>query len=449
MRDRLVDDLRASLGGAVLADPAQVEPYAGNFGGVWRGRPRAVVLAAGEEDVVRTVTAARGARVRVVVRGAGHSGHPSNVCDGGILLVLRQDDPELRLVDGGNVEVAAGTSWRALQSALCRAGRSAPVLTNHLDLTVGGTLAVGGYGLRSIVDGSQVDHVVRLRLVTPDGRPRWCAPTEDAGLFRYALAGLGQIGVITRAVMRTVPYDDLTDLYLLEHGDVDELVTFAERAASTGVRSPDHFEATWTERRILSHFGRGLTSLERALVGGPPPTFGPLGGAFLRTVPHHWLAHDREVAGWHAAYKGHRHLWGFFALGSAEARSFLRWCGARRRESPAARYLAMTQVLAVKKPSGSIRLPLDSAALPGADLVLGVGLYYEVPSGDDRGVAQSRTALRDALERCLALGGRPYRFSPEEMDEAGIRQAYGPAYEELRRLRRDLDPDGQFGSSGL
>ena len=44
------------------------------------------------------------------------------------------------------------------------------MLTDYLELSVGGTLAVGGVGATSIEPGVQSDHVLELEVVTGEGR---------------------------------------------------------------------------------------------------------------------------------------------------------------------------------------------------------------------------------------------------------------------------------------
>ncbi len=54
----------------------------------------------------------------------------------------------VRRVDGDRVTVEAGATWREVLAATLPHGLAPPVLPDYLDLTIGGTLAVGGVGRR-------------------------------------------------------------------------------------------------------------------------------------------------------------------------------------------------------------------------------------------------------------------------------------------------------------
>ncbi|WNG52560.1 FAD-binding protein [Archangium minus] len=109
------------------------------------------------------------------------------------------------MLEDGRAEATCRSRWKRVERTLAEAGRMFPILTTLLRTSVGGTLSVGGYGVRSFVDGAQVDQVERARLILPDGQAVWCSREENSELFRFALAGFGQIGVLERVVLRTVP----------------------------------------------------------------------------------------------------------------------------------------------------------------------------------------------------------------------------------------------------
>jgi FAD/FMN-containing dehydrogenase len=96
---------------------------------------------------------------------------------------------------------AGATRSEVLDTTLPR-GLVPLVLTDYLHLTVGGTLAVGGIGARTARHGAQADTVIELDVVTGTVRLVTCSPTRDTDLFHAVLAGLGQMGVITRAALQ-------------------------------------------------------------------------------------------------------------------------------------------------------------------------------------------------------------------------------------------------------
>ena len=164
-----------------------------DFGHIVHRRPREVLTPRSTDDVV---TAVRRSRGRLVARGRGHSAYGQAQTDG-ILLETRHLNEVV--VEADRVTAGAGASWRQVLTATLTSGLTPPVLTDYLDLAVGGTLSVGGVGGTSYRHGLQTDQVIALEVVTPDGTVRAGGPGDPA------LAGFGTAGVITRATVRVIP----------------------------------------------------------------------------------------------------------------------------------------------------------------------------------------------------------------------------------------------------
>ena len=90
------------------------------------------------------------------------------------------------------VHECGGTRWRAVLAAAARKGLTPPVLTDYLDLSVGGTLSAGGIGGASHHHGPQADHILDLEVVTPAGEIITCAPSSRPDVFFGVLAGQGR-----------------------------------------------------------------------------------------------------------------------------------------------------------------------------------------------------------------------------------------------------------------
>ena len=108
-------------------------------------------------------------------------------------------------VEHDRVVVDAGATWREVLAATLPRGLAPPGLPDYLDLSVGGTLVVGGVGSAVSRSGVLSDHVLELQVVTGRGERRTCSPHSDPGLFDAVRAGLGQVAVVTRATLRLVP----------------------------------------------------------------------------------------------------------------------------------------------------------------------------------------------------------------------------------------------------
>lgn len=98
-----------------------------------------------------------------------------------------------------------------------------PVLTDYIELSVGGTLAVGGIGGRSHRYGVQVDNVLSLQVVTGAGNLETCSRSQNRDLFEAVLAGLGQCGIIVRATVRLIPSAQNSRVFLLFYNDLAAL----------------------------------------------------------------------------------------------------------------------------------------------------------------------------------------------------------------------------------
>lgn len=189
-------------GGLLLG--AAAESYGSDFGGLVETKPHAVVRAADVEDVVSTVRHARASRKRVVARGQGHTTRGQSHGDDVIVVDLRG----LETIDAPRattVRVAAGARWNDVVVRAAASGLAPPVLTDYLDLTVGGTLAVGGVGGQSFRHGFQVDNVLELEVVDGRGELVRCSATEERHLFDACRGGLGEFGIVVAATLRLVP----------------------------------------------------------------------------------------------------------------------------------------------------------------------------------------------------------------------------------------------------
>ncbi|GAA2417592.1 hypothetical protein GCM10010191_30280 [Actinomadura vinacea] len=190
-----------------MTAPGPVVPAMGDFGGTMRRTPREVVRPASAREVA-AVLARAGGTIPVVPRGCGHSTDGRSLT-GGISLDMRalaairpvRDAP----VHGGRVLVEAGATWREVLEATLPHGLTPPVLTDHLDMTVGGTLAAGGVGGTSHVHGLQTAAVLELEVATADGALLRCSPSRDRELFDAVRGGAGRHGIITGAALRLVP----------------------------------------------------------------------------------------------------------------------------------------------------------------------------------------------------------------------------------------------------
>lgn len=174
-----------------------------DFGGMVHRSPRLVIRPASAGEIAAVIAdATTGETVDVVVRGCGHSTRAESLTDG-IVLDMRGMTTVHRVSDDRAV-VDAGATWREVLHATLPFGRMPPVLTDYLDLTVGGTLSAAGIGGSSHIHGTQAANVIELKAVTRKAEIVTCSPTHRRSLFDALLSGMGRHGVITTATVRLI-----------------------------------------------------------------------------------------------------------------------------------------------------------------------------------------------------------------------------------------------------
>jgi cytokinin dehydrogenase len=125
-----------------------------DFGHIIRKHPLAVLKPSSSADIAGVMQWAANRGLKVAARGQGHSTYGRPLADGGIVI----DMGTIRTigdVQPDRITVDAGATWADVLDAALAHGRTPPVLTNYLALSIGGTIAVGGIGGSSSRHGMQ------------------------------------------------------------------------------------------------------------------------------------------------------------------------------------------------------------------------------------------------------------------------------------------------------
>jgi cytokinin dehydrogenase len=216
------------LDGRVRTDEAARANAAGDFGHLVRRRPVAVLEPGSVSDIVVMVRFCRKHRIPVAARGQGHA-TGGQAQTRGLVIDLRPLR-DVRVRDGHAV-VQAGARWsEVLHATLPRL--TPPVLTDYLELSVGGTLSAGGIGGTTHHHGAQVDNVTSLEVVTGAGERTVCVPGDE--LFRAVLAGLGQCAIIVQATIRLRAAPSAVRRYQLYYPSVAALTADQRRVVRDG-----------------------------------------------------------------------------------------------------------------------------------------------------------------------------------------------------------------------
>lgn len=209
------------LDGSLTLDQAAREEAADDYGHIVRQLPWAVLRPGSVQDIVAMVRYCRANRLRVAMRGQGHTCYGQAQVDSGLVIDSRTLNA-IHEVRPGSAVVGPGATWAEVLTAATPHGLTPPVLTDYLGLSVGGTLSGGGIGGASQHHGVQVDTVHELQVVTGCGELVRCSPDQRRDLFDGVLAGLGQYGIIVRATIGLVPAHTMARVFTLYYADLGQ-----------------------------------------------------------------------------------------------------------------------------------------------------------------------------------------------------------------------------------
>ncbi|WP_214107128.1 FAD-binding protein [Acrocarpospora catenulata] len=197
-----------------------------------RNRPAAVVRPQDVEDVITVVRFCREHGIPVAARDQGQS----QVAEG-IALEL-SGLAAVHELEEDRVTVGAGILWSAVLDHTLPHRRTPPVLTDHLGLSVGGTLSTGGVGGSTFRYGLQIDNTYEVQVVTGEGELLTCSRWRNRDLFGAVLGGLGQSGLIVRATVRLVPAPSHVRVYTLPYANLADQLS--DHLAVANNRGADH-----------------------------------------------------------------------------------------------------------------------------------------------------------------------------------------------------------------
>ncbi|MFF2364505.1 FAD-binding protein [Streptomyces sp. NPDC058122] len=435
-----------SLDGSVHTDDASLTADADDYGHIVHRRPAAVLRPGSVRDIVAMVRFCGKHGISVAPRGQGHATQGQAQVDGGLII---ETTPLASIGPVGprsrTVTVGAGARWSQVARATLAHGLTPPTFTDYLELSVGGTLSVGGIGGQTHQRGAQVDNVTELQVVTGAGDLVRCSPTRHGDLFHAVLAGLGQCAIIVGATLRLVPAPETVRHYLLPYDDLRTFLDDQRRLVEEG-----RFD--YVEGQVTADADGAFSGyLLEAVAYGPPVGPAPDDTELLRGLRH-------DPAGVQASDLGYYDFLDRLAASVAALKEAGLWAFAH--------------------PWLNLLLPGRSAAtltetlladLTPADLGPGVVLLYPVlranlhtpllrtaddpvsyllavlrttPPEDTATVDRLLAANRTAYETVHAAGGTHYPVGSVPFDAADWREHFGPAYRRLASARHTYDPRG-------
>jgi cytokinin dehydrogenase len=207
------------LSGVLYTDNTTLAAAADDFGHIVHRQPIAVLKPGSIEDIIRIIQFSRTYKIKIAARGQGHSTYGQSQVEAGVIINMSTLN-KIHSISADRAIVEAGVVWSQLLQQTLRQGLTPPVLTDYIELSIGGTLAVGGIGGATHRYGVQVDNVWELQVVTGEGKLETCSKIHNRDLFEAVLAGLGQCGIIVQATIKLIVAATKARVYLLFYNDL-------------------------------------------------------------------------------------------------------------------------------------------------------------------------------------------------------------------------------------
>jgi cytokinin dehydrogenase len=445
-----IDDLARETSCPVLTDDASRDIVASDFGHVVVRRPQAVLCPTTTEQVAQVVKFAARNSISVSTRGGGHSQSGQSLSSQ-IVLSMSTLNQVTRVSDDA-VTAQAGIKWRGLVEHLAPQKLAPPVLTNNLDVTVGGTLSMGGLGVASWRHGTQADNCLALEVVTGTGEIVRCSPTENRDLFDAARCGCGQFGVITEATLKVRPYSPRFRSFYLLYDDLHALLGDLKTIMNDGrfqyleswcVPCPQGFIKVGGQRRPFAQWFYPLHVTDEVEVGeSAEKAMGKLVGL---NYYKHVNTEDGDMMEFFTRLDSLFAIWkrgGFWDLAHPWMECVLPW-------ETTATYI--TQVLASLPPAAMVgghillwpalgtasKVPLFMR--PESELLMGFGILPAVPP---QFINEVLPRLGMASQASIMMGGKRYLSGWINFDHTGWKLHYEGQWGSVTAAKKKFDPQG-------
>lgn len=277
----LVRELQNVLGaGRVLADPLRTHVY-GKDAGIRRGEVVAVALPATAGEVVEVVKIAARHSIPIVPRGAGTG------LAGGTVPVSPSLIVSTTRMTGIEADVASRTAWVGagvfnldLSHHTSPYGlHFAPDPSSQAACTIGGNVANNSGGPHCLAEGTTVNHVLAVELVTAAGEILVLggdAPDPIGLDLRGIVVGSeGTLGIVTRALVKLTPNPPAVRTLLAAYDSVEDAAATVSGIIGAGVvpaalEMMDQMMTTAVERFVGAGFPTDAAAVLLAEVTGHP-----------------------------------------------------------------------------------------------------------------------------------------------------------------------------------
>ncbi len=277
----LVRELQNALGaGRVLADPLRTHVY-GKDAGIRRGEVVAVALPATAGEVVEVVKIAARHSIPIVPRGAGTG------LAGGTVPVSPSLIVSTTRMTGIEADVASRTAWVGAgvfnldlsHHTAANGLHFAPDPSSQAACTIGGNVANNSGGPHCLAEGTTVNHVLAVELVTAAGEILVLggdAPDPIGLDLRGIVVGSeGTLGIVTRALVKLTPNPPAVRTLLAAYDRVEDAAATVSGIIGAGVvpaalEMMDQMMTTAVERFVGAGFPTDAAAVLLAEVTGHP-----------------------------------------------------------------------------------------------------------------------------------------------------------------------------------
>jgi FAD/FMN-containing dehydrogenase len=392
--------------------------------------------------VAKTIRWAGQRGLKFAARGNGHSTFGRSQVEHGIVADMTRLR-DIGAVEGDRIVVGAGAKWSEVLGVTLAHGMTPPVLTDYLELSVGGTLAVGGVGGTTSAFGVQADNVIEIEVVTGTGETIACSAANRPNLFDAVRAGLGQIGVVTQATLTLVPAPESVRRFLLAYPDLGTMLADARALAGD-----ERFNAV--QGAIRATPGNSLDfrlDVARYFDGEPPDDSELLAGLSDdagRREPTTIGYRDYlyRLAPLEAAMRANGqwyfpHPWLTTFIGDRRVESVVN--AELAALNPPVDFGSLGQIVLSPIRTSAISSPLFR--MPSDKLSYTFNLV-RIPAADDRRAARRLVEANKATYRRIkAAGGTLYPVSALPLSRRRWRDHLGPAFAQLEAAKRRFDPE--------
>lgn len=433
------------LDGELVFDPATLAQYATDAGNLIEQVPVAVLRPGSVEDVAKMIRFSRKHRIFVAARGQGHTTFGQSLVEGGLIIDMAPLS-QIHSIGSHSTEVGAGALWRDLLGATLTQGLTPPALTGYIGLSIGGTLSVGGISAGNR-RGAQVDHVRRLEVVTGKGDVVECSHHHHRDLFEGVLAGLGQLGVITRAEIELSPAPAQARVYQLNY--VDNATFFSDLRLLLDEGRFDDLFNLWVpdggggwiySLNAVSFFNPGSPPDDAALLAGlsyDPGSFAVESSSYLDYA----LRVDVVVEFFKGVglWQNTLHPWFDVFLPDASVEQYVGDVipTLSPEDVGMTGFLLLFPLLRSKLKKPLLRVP-DDEWVYLFDILTAAG----TPGPDPAFAAEMLARNRELFEKARDAGGTRYPIGSVEFTHRDWKRHYGQEFREFLRLKHRYDPAG-------